>query len=105
LGVWTKLEQQKIEDEAEGWARGARTVLRAYREEANLSQEELAARIGWTPPMVVNLESGKKAMHIGYVVLVARAVDIEPATVFTQIADWTQNQARGGPSRLKRFPR
>jgi transcriptional regulator with XRE-family HTH domain len=98
-GVRTKLARTAIEDEEERWARGARTVLRAYRDDADLTQEQLAARIGWTPRMVVNLESGRKAMQIRHVVRVVRALGIEPAAAFVQIGNWVQGQVRRAPGR------
>jgi len=98
-GVRTKLARTEIEDEEERWARGARTVLRALRNDADLSQEQLAARMEWTPRQVVNLESGRKAMQINYVVRYARALRIDPAVAFAQIVSWVQGQARRAPGR------
>ena len=98
-GVRTKAARTEIEDEEERWARGARTILRAFRNDADLTQEQLAARVAWTPKMVVDLESGRKAMQIRYVVRIARGLGIDPADAFAQIVNWVQGQVRRGPGR------
>ena len=98
-GVRTKLARKELEDEEERWARAARTVLRAYREDADLTQEQLAARVGWTPVQVVNLENGKKAMDIRHVVRIVRALGIDPAKAFAQIGNWVQGQDWRAPGR------
>lgn len=96
-GVRTKLSRKEIEDEEERWARGARIVLRAFRNDADLTQEQLAALVGWTTRQVVNLEKGRKAMDIRHVVRIVRALGIDPAEAFVQIGNWVQGQVRRAP--------
>ena len=96
-GVRTKLARKELEDEEERWARAARTVLRAFREDADLTQEQLATRVGWTTRQVVNLESGRKAMDIRHVVRIVRALGRDPTKAFVQIGNWVQGQDRRAP--------
>jgi transcriptional regulator with XRE-family HTH domain len=103
--VRTKLQPAETEDEEKYWARAARTTLRAYRDDADLSQEEVATRCGWTLKTQQNLESGRKAMDIRYVVRIARAIGIEPATAFAQITHWVQSNVRSVARRAKGSPR
>jgi transcriptional regulator with XRE-family HTH domain len=98
-GVRTKPARTEIEDEEERWARGARTVLQAFRKDADLTQEQLAARMGWTTRMVAGLESGRTAMQIRHVVRVVRALGVDPAAAFAQIVNWVQGQVRRAPGR------
>jgi len=97
--VRTKLTRTEIEDEEKRWARGARTVLRAFRDDADVTQQQLAARVGWSPKQVVDLESGRKAMQIRHVVRIVRGLGIDPAAAFAQIVSWMQGEARRAPGR------
>ena len=99
-GVRTKLERA-AETEEELWARGARSVLRSLRQDADVSQKELAALIGWTYREVVNLESGRKAVQVKHVAQVGRALGTEPEAAFGRIVYWIKSQVRGvGPAGL-----
>lgn len=63
-------------------------ILRATREDLDLSQEKLAGILGWTRNMVANLESGRRRLTFVDFVLVARAFNIEPGKMLRRILDW-----------------
>ena len=63
-------------------------ILKATREDLDLSQEKLAGILGWTRNMVANLESGRRRLTFADFVLVSRAFKIEPEKMLRRILDW-----------------
>jgi transcriptional regulator with XRE-family HTH domain len=53
--------------------------VRSARHEARLSQSMLARRIGFTRSSVANLEAGRQHITLHLFVLIAQALDVEPA--------------------------
>jgi len=92
-----ELERRRVEREHEQrWARAAVTVLRAARDDADLTQKEMAARLGWSHRQVVNLEHLRRAVRIVDVAKYARALEIDPLDLLTQIAQWVQHKRPKG---------
>ena len=66
-----------------------RAVLRAARDQAGLTQADLAKRLGWKKRTVVSLEQGTKAIHAVDVVLIGRACGVQNAeTLFRRWLRW-----------------
>jgi transcriptional regulator with XRE-family HTH domain len=51
-----------------------------------MSQSALAGRIGFTRSSVANLEAGRQRIALHLLVLLARALDCEPATLIPEIS-------------------
>ena len=66
-----------------------RAVLRAARDQAGLTQEQLAKRLGWKKRTVVSLEHGTKAIHAVDIVMIGRACGIQNSeTLFRRWLRW-----------------
>jgi transcriptional regulator with XRE-family HTH domain len=52
--------------------------LRKYRDENNLTQNELAEIVGISTPFLANLERGKKGMSLPVLVNIANALHVSP---------------------------
>ena len=63
-------------------------ILRATRQDLDLSQEALAALLGWTRNMVANLEAGRRALTFADFVIIAKAFNIEPERMLRRILEW-----------------
>lgn len=66
--------------------RSVGTVLRMYRNQAGLSQEKLATRLGVSVNYVSVLETGKQYPSIGTLIRFARALEVRPGELVDEIA-------------------
>lgn len=62
-----------------------RQNLRAIREEAGLSQSELARRIDATPGYVCDLERGRRSPNLGTLAPLAEALGVSPSSLISTI--------------------
>jgi len=74
------------------WDRVAAIILTSTRRDLELSQRELASRLGWTRNMVANLESGRRTVHLSDFLLIATALQISPETLLQRILHWRDSQ-------------
>ncbi len=65
-----------------------RIVLRASREDSDLSQGELGVKLGWTRNQVANLEGGRRSVHLTDCVMIAKALGIDPLSLLHRILRW-----------------
>lgn len=55
--------------------------IRKAREEKNISQKELAERLGVTPPMISQYETGKRNPRAPALIKIAEAIGCDPKTL------------------------
>ena len=72
----------------ERWHRAAVTVLAASRRDAEIGQEALAGRLGWSRSKVAKIEAGERRIELPDFILIARALDIDPETLFRRVLRW-----------------
>ena len=53
------------------WHRAVVTVVAASRREANLTQEQLADRIGWHRSKIAKIESGERRLDVAEFIIIA----------------------------------
>jgi len=63
-------------------------VLWASRQDIDVSQRELADKMGWTRNQVANLESGRRAISVTDFMLIAKALCIDPITLLQRALRW-----------------
>jgi len=63
-------------------------VLKASREDLDVSGAELANRLGWKPEQIAKLEIGRRIVRAADVILIARALKIDPETLFRRVLRW-----------------
>jgi transcriptional regulator with XRE-family HTH domain len=74
--------------ERDRWNRAIVTVIRAARDDADVTQQELANRLGFTHRQVVNMEHGRRAIHASDLIMIARALNEDPETLMRRILRW-----------------
>jgi len=72
----------------ERWEQRIRIVLWASREDSDLSQRELGAKLGWTRNQVANLEGGRRATQMIDFLMVAKALNIDPIGLLYRVLRW-----------------
>ncbi len=60
------------------WERIAAIVLTATRNDLDVSQRELALRLGWSRNVIANLETGRRTLTLSDFLLIAGALNINP---------------------------
>jgi transcriptional regulator with XRE-family HTH domain len=70
------------------WHRATITVVAASRREANLTQEQLADRIGWHRSKIARIESGERRLDVAEFITIASALRIEPVTLLARVLCW-----------------
>jgi ribosome-binding protein aMBF1 (putative translation factor) len=64
------------------------TVLGASREDLDVSQRQLAGKLGWSRNVIANLETGRRMLGLADFVLIARELHIEPERLLHRILRW-----------------
>jgi transcriptional regulator with XRE-family HTH domain len=60
--------------------------LAAARRRANVTQQELAGRLGKPQSFVSEYERGQRRIDVVELLVIARALDVDPIAFFTEIA-------------------
>lgn len=70
------------------WERAVVAVIKASREDADLSREELAKRLGLTYSQIVNIENRRRAVGLIDFIMLAEAIGVAPIALFERVARW-----------------
>jgi transcriptional regulator with XRE-family HTH domain len=79
---------EKAEAERKRIERIIIAVLKASREDLDVSRAELADRLGWKPEQIAELEIGRRIVRAADLILIARALGIEPEKLFHRVMRW-----------------
>ena len=76
---------------------GVGVAIRTFRQNAGLSQDELAGRMDLSTPYISMLESGKRYPSIEMLIRVALALGVRPGAMLDYIAErYSPDDANGG---------
>jgi hypothetical protein len=62
-------------DGKQGSNRGNVTLIRASGDDTDITQQELAIRLGFTHRQVVNMDHRHRAIHASNIIMIARALE------------------------------
>lgn len=82
------MHPKSVKAQREQLYRAAITVITGSRRDADVSQEELARRLGWSRSKVAALESHSRRIELPDFVLIAKALEIDPETLFRRMMRW-----------------
>ncbi|HZR03387.1 MAG TPA: helix-turn-helix transcriptional regulator [Burkholderiales bacterium] len=63
-------------------------ILRASREEAKLTQRQLADRLGWSKSKYASVESGERRLDVIEFRHLAKALKVDPLELFRRWVNW-----------------
>jgi transcriptional regulator with XRE-family HTH domain len=72
----------------ESWQRAVIAVIKASREDADLSRQALAERLGLTYSQIVNMEHGRRAVQLVDFILLAESIGVEPVALLERVTRW-----------------
>jgi predicted transcriptional regulator len=64
------------------------TVVKASREDLDVSQRELAARLEWTRNVISNLETQRRVVTAVDLIVIAMALNLDPQRVLHRVLYW-----------------
>jgi len=67
---------------------GIRMALWASRHDADITQQQLAEKLGWSRNQVANVESGRRQIQVIDLLLFAKALNVSPMTLLNRILHW-----------------
>ena len=81
-------KSEKLLREREKLKRALIAVAKASREDADLSRDALAERLGLTYSQIVNMEHGRRAIGLVDFVLLAKAIGKDPGELLERVVSW-----------------
>ncbi len=63
-------------------------VLRASREDADVTREEIAEALGMRVAQVANFEYARRELRVVDLIMIAQAIRVDPETLFRRIVKW-----------------
>jgi len=82
------LATKKAEAQRERWNRAVVAVLAATRRDKDVSQEALADKLGVSRDVVANIEAGRRRVEVSDLILIGRALDVDPEVLFRRVMRW-----------------
>ena len=67
------------------WHQAVITVIAASRREANLTQDDLAGRLGWHRSVVAKIEAGERRLDVAEFIQIATALKVDPDVLFGRV--------------------
>jgi transcriptional regulator with XRE-family HTH domain len=58
------------------------------RKDVDVTQAELAERMTWSREIVSNIEQGRREVSVTDLVLIARALNVDPEILFRRVLRW-----------------
>jgi DNA-binding XRE family transcriptional regulator len=63
-------------------------TVSSSRKDMDLTQEELAKHMGWSREVLSNIEQGRRSVTVADLILIARALNLDPETLFRRVLRW-----------------
>jgi transcriptional regulator with XRE-family HTH domain len=70
------------------WDRAIVAIWAASRRDSDLTQEQLAEKLGWTRNMVASVEAGRREVTATELIMFAAVVGVDPRTLLERILRW-----------------
>jgi transcriptional regulator with XRE-family HTH domain len=70
------------------WARKIVAVLKASREDVDVTRSEVAEWLGFTVNQVANLEYGRRELRVVDLIMIAHGLRMEPETLLRRVLKW-----------------
>jgi transcriptional regulator with XRE-family HTH domain len=89
-----KSGKSELREQRERWRRAAAAVIAATRRDKDVTQVEFGDRMGWSHDTVASVESGRRKIEIGDLVMAAVALNEDPNTLVQRVRQWNVRDRR-----------
>ena len=80
--------KSKRAEQRKHWDRAVVAIWSATRRDLDLTQQQVADKMGWSRATLAGLEAGRRKVEVSDLILFAHAVRVEPETLFRRILRW-----------------
>ena len=85
VAAWLGLYHGRMEDNEKITRRFMPAIIRRYRDQAGLSQQQLADSAGCSKGFISSLEGGRSALSLDMLVQIASALDVPAETLVAEM--------------------
>lgn len=89
-----KSGKSELQEQRKRWRRAAAAVIAATRRDKDMTQVQFAGRMGWSHDTVASLESGRRKIELGDLIMAAMALEEEPNTLIQRVLQWNVRDRR-----------
>jgi transcriptional regulator with XRE-family HTH domain len=89
-----KSGKSEIQEQRDRWRRAAAAVIAATRRDKDVTQVEFGSRMGWSHDTVASVESGRRKIEFGDLILAAVALDEDPNILIQRVLQWNVRDRR-----------
>ena len=97
------MSRKKPSPERSRWNNAAAVVLAAMRTDSDKPQKELAKLVGLSPPVMANIETGRRRIEVSDLIMICRALKLDPGKILTLVLRWYELEIAQG-RRESRLP-
>lgn len=83
-----KTGKSELQAQRDRWRRAAAAVIAATRRDKDVTQVEFGSRMGWSHDTVASVESARRKIELGDLVMAANALDEDPNTLIQRVLQW-----------------
>ena len=84
----TKKTEAQIQRQRDELNRAVIAAVSSTRKDVDVTQAGLAEQMAWSREIVSNIEQGRRDVTVADLVLIARALDVDPEKLFRRILRW-----------------
>lgn len=78
----------RIQRQRDQLDRAVVATIASTRKDLDIKQAKLAERMGWSREIVSKIEQGRRDVTVADLVLIARALEVDPETLFRRVLHW-----------------
>jgi transcriptional regulator with XRE-family HTH domain len=83
-----KKTEAQIQRQRDELNRAVIAAVSSTRKDVDVTQAGLAEQMAWSREIVSNIEQGRRDVTVADLVLIARALDVDPEKLFRRILRW-----------------
>jgi len=78
----------KVERRIQYWDRAVAVGIKLGRVGRELSQDQVAQLMGWSPDVISNIEKNRRTVTLSELIVLAEAMGEDPAQILQRILQW-----------------
>ena len=86
------MESKAQKASREQWRRAASAVVAATRRDNDLTQAQLAKKLGWSRESLARIETGNRKLELSDFIVIAYALGVAPDVLFGRVLHWMRGK-------------
>jgi len=89
-----KSGKSELQQQRERWCRAAAAIIAATRRDKDMTQVEFGHRMGWSHDTVASVESARRKIEFGDLIMAANALEEDPNILVQRVLQWNVRDRR-----------